>query len=118
MDNQIVSTRVQIITGLAVLVGLGLVILELQQTRTLARAQLTSDGWAEVFATQRSMLSENFNQTFAKACHGSELSDSETVEMISYLNIVMARLSRGREMVQWPVVSLGSDGPILTCVII
>ena len=71
MNNQTASIATQLITTIAVLIGLGFVIWELQQTRTLARAQLSSDGWAETSADKRVMLGENFADTFAKRCRES-----------------------------------------------
>ena len=45
MNAQAIANWVQIITSVAVLVGLGLVVFELNQTRTLVKTQLTSDGF-------------------------------------------------------------------------
>ena len=88
----------QILTVGAVLIGLAFVVWELQQTRTLTRLQLTSDAYSEVSADRRTLLGENFAETFAKACVGAELSQSETVEMISHLDLRIGRIRRARDV--------------------
>ena len=45
MDTQKVAHWVQIATGAAMLVGIGLVVWELEQSKDVAMAQLTSDGY-------------------------------------------------------------------------
>lgn len=97
MDSQKISLWVQFLTGLAVLVGLALVIWELQQARELARAQLASDGWNEIMATARSSLSETFAVARHKSCVSpNELSDSEIQEMLSYFHILRSEAVRMR----------------------
>ena len=48
MDSEKLSDWVQIITGFAIVLGLGLVIWELQQSREATMAQLTNEGFAQV----------------------------------------------------------------------
>ena len=50
MNSQTIANGIQTLTGIAVLIGLALVVLELRQSRGLARAQLAADGWAEGMA--------------------------------------------------------------------
>ena len=72
----------QLFTALAVLIGLGLVIVELRQSHTLARVQLSHDGFAELIADQRSVLGENFSSTLANACRNTQdLSGSENWQL-------------------------------------
>ena len=88
---------IQLITGIAVLIGLGLVVWELQQTRTLTRAQLTSDHWSEVLQNSRALLGENPAPILAKSCDSPEsLSAAERAVTLAALDIryFMAQRSR------------------------
>ena len=55
MNYQSLSNWIQIVTGIAILVGLGLVVLELRQSRDIALAQLSSD----LFMMRSAQLSVN-----------------------------------------------------------
>lgn len=101
MNNAEQRTRfidwIQILTGLAVLVGLVLVIWKLQQTRELSRAQLAADGWNEMMATGRSNLSETFSQVRYKSCvTPEELTDAEIQEILSWFYILRNEVARMR----------------------
>ena len=97
MDSEKLFSWIQILTGIAVLMGLALVLWELQQARELARAQLASDGWAEVMSTQRAQLGETFATTMSKACNSpSELTDTEIQEAIVYHDILLNQIERRR----------------------
>lgn len=75
-----VDRWIQIATVVAVVVGLGLVIWELQQVKTLARAQLTSDSIAMNNDIRTAILGEQASHVIAKAClHPESLQPSETV---------------------------------------
>ena len=76
---------IQATLTIAVLVGLGLVIWELQQVRTLARAQLTSDSVAINNSIYTSMFGEEAASIVAKAClHPEELTPSEAEILDNY----------------------------------
>ena len=62
------STWVQIVTGVAVVVGLVLVIVELRQVQTLSRAQLSSDAMIQRTNIQMALAGENAAAALAKAC--------------------------------------------------
>jgi hypothetical protein len=97
MNNKNIVDWIQILTGVAVLVGLILVIWELQQTRELARAELASDGWGEMMASSRSEMGETFAATRAKACFApTQLTDSEILEMRAFNYILRAEVARMR----------------------
>ena len=97
MNSKTIANGIQTLTGIAILIGLALVVLELRQSRELARAQLAADGWAEGMALDRSQLSENFAVTRTKAClTPNELTDSELLEMQAYNSHVMGSLRRRR----------------------
>lgn len=59
---------VQIITGIAVVLGLVAVIWELQQSRSAAIAQLKSDGWSTSAQADMAVAGENPKAVLAKAC--------------------------------------------------
>ena len=59
---------IQLTTAFAVLVGIGLVVWELQQVRTLTRAQLTNDMFSITAGNHAAMLGEN-----AAALYGFDL---------------------------------------------
>ncbi len=72
MQNQTLMTWIQLLTSVWVFLGLGLVIWELQQVRTLARAQLTSDNFSInfsiSFASSTAIMGEDAAKVLAKAC--------------------------------------------------
>jgi len=68
MDSQTIFNWIQTVTGLAVLVGLGLVIWELQQNREAMQSQLTSDGWQMLTNRNASVLGESPAEALAKGC--------------------------------------------------
>ena len=86
---------VQIMTGLAVVLGLGLVIWELQQSRSVATAQLTSDGASDILQKYIADLGENPAQVFVKACKDPQsLTDEELRILRASHHIVLATASR------------------------
>ncbi len=72
MSTDKISLWIQIGTGLAVIAGLGLVVWELQQVRTLTRAQLTSELFAISASLNASISGENPAAALAKACTSPE----------------------------------------------
>ena len=68
MRIELLSHWIQILTGVAVLVGLGLVIYELRQTKTLVEAQLSSDGWAYTHSYTSMIVGENAISSLSKIC--------------------------------------------------
>ena len=76
---------IQVVTAVAVLFGLGLVVWELQQVRTLTRAQLTSENVAINNEIYTSMLGEHAAQVVAKACLApEELTLTESIVLNDY----------------------------------
>ena len=68
MDSQKIGNWIQIVSGIALIVGIGLVIWELQQVRILTRAQLTSDNVSASVASNSAVMGENAAEILAKAC--------------------------------------------------
>jgi len=67
MDAQKLNTWVQVVTSLAIVIGLALVILELQQSREIARAQISSDSFALGAVHNTAMFGEQAAAVKAKA---------------------------------------------------
>ena len=107
---------IQIITGVAVLAGIVLVILELQQSHTLSRAESTVQTYSDFMGNQQSVLSENFSQTYAKACTNPlDLTDAELREMRAYADMQLITITRMRRLQEiaaydydWRVSATGS----------
>ena len=68
MNNLSFSDWVQITTSIAVLIGLGLVIWELQQSREITQAQLISDGYANMTQQSTAFIGEDAALAMAKSC--------------------------------------------------
>jgi hypothetical protein len=68
MRHEQIATWIQLITGLAMIGGLGLVVWQLQETRALTRAQLTSDSFAIRIQRRSGLLGENAASALGKAC--------------------------------------------------
>jgi hypothetical protein len=62
------NNLIQSITSIAIVVGLVLVILELQQNHESVMSQLSSDGFAQVNQTSSAMLGERPAEVIAKSC--------------------------------------------------
>ena len=91
MDSQKVADWVQIATGVALLVGLGLVVWELSQSRDVATAQLSSDGTDQYLQSAVPRMGENPAAALAKACHDPQsLSDEELVVLDAYFTVLAA----------------------------
>lgn len=89
MDSQKVADWVQIATGVALLVGLGLVVWELSQSRDVATAQLSSDGTDQYLQSVVVKMGENPAAAFVKACHDPQsLSDEDLVVLDAYFTIL------------------------------
>jgi hypothetical protein len=95
-----VSLWVQLATGVAVIIGLVLVVWELQQSREIAKLQIVSQGWSEDMANIRARIGESFAETQAKACfEPNQLTKAEIFEMTAYFNLIVAMARRKKEFV-------------------
>ena len=78
MSKNRVQDWIQIFTGLALLAGLALVVVEMYQARLLATLQLVNDGYAENFAFKRQIMGDNPAPILTKAClNPEELTEPE-----------------------------------------
>ena len=83
----------QIISNAAIIVGLAVVIYELNQNRQHARAQMLQGDYAEILAHQHSLMGENPAEAIALAMsRPEELSDQQKLVVDAHLRIVFIRL--------------------------
>ena len=90
---------IQIITGITVVIGLGLVVWELQQTQALTRAQLAGDSWNLAYTRYSSLVGEDAMSVVAKACDASvPLSTEEKIVLYQVFFMHVGSLMRTREV--------------------
>ncbi len=68
MSEQQISTFVHVATAIVLLLGLGLVWLELRQAKSLTLAELASQGYSEVIENARTVMGENPAVAISKSC--------------------------------------------------
>ena len=86
---------IQLATLIAVVVGLALVVWELQQVRTLTRAQLSSDFVDTLIAVNQMPVGESLSSALAKACLSpNELSLDEMIEIDRYYFAILNLVNR------------------------
>ena len=96
-NNQPISHWIQVAATIAIVIGLVLVVIELQQAKALARAQLGSQHITEIMATQRTMMGENPSESFLKAClHPDQLTDEDLVILASQFTVMSLSAVRVR----------------------
>lgn len=97
MDNNKLFNIMQVATGIALLVGLVLVFVELRQAKELTLAELSSQGYAEGLAEFRTIMGENSAAVIAKSCIAPEsLTPEEMVILSAYYSGRVAQVSRLR----------------------
>ena len=90
---------VQILTGVAVFIGLGLVVIELRQSHDLAEAQLVTDTYAEYFAFVRQQMGENPTPILTKGClQPGELTQSEMATVMTIVDYRYDAIMRMRAL--------------------
>ena len=96
MDSIKFGSWIQITATFGVVLGLALVIIELQQTKALTRAQLGSQHFAEVLANQRTLMGENPSESLHKAClYPEKLAVEDLMVLRSYVYLVGNQALRG-----------------------
>ena len=97
MESGKLGIFIQAAMAASIIVGLALVILELRQVQTLARAQLTSDAVATNNSIHTAMLGESAAEVVEKACLKPEsltLRDSVILDAYYFANAnILARLA-------------------------
>ena len=90
MDSRRITDLVQTITGLAVVLGLALVFWELQQSRDVATAQLTSDGFVQYSNVLAAQMGEALPLAIEKACEEPDsLSGRDLVSLNGYFSALI-----------------------------
>lgn len=113
MNSSNLFNTIQLITGVALLIGLVLVFIELRQAKELSLAELTSEGYSEAMSEFRSLMGENPAPVVAKACFEPEkVTPDEQVVLASYYSLKMAHIERIRVLelvaefgVPWPILA-------------
>ena len=124
MRSQQLVDWVQIITGLAVVVGIGLVIWELQQAREIARFEQFNTSFAQYSARVHTQMGENAASAVAKACdHPDDLTTEEMFVLDRYYTDVLNnirepllanKLSDGLNANEWEVWAPGNFSVIFS----
>ena len=82
--TQTLTNWIQLATGVAVLIGLGLVIWELQQTREIAVAQQVDDSMSRYSNQLQAMMGEESARSLAKACDEPDSLTTEDMIILGY----------------------------------
>lgn len=99
MDSSKLNNWIQSITGIAVLLGIGLVVFELQQNREATISQLSSEGFQVVSQMNSSVLGDQPAEALAKACEKpDELTTAELVVLDHYYTDLIMRTRRIRTL--------------------
>ncbi len=95
ISRGVLSDLIQILTGLAVLVGVVLVVLELQQARQLGRAEISSRSFDLFFEDWRALRGEESMGSIVKACNSpEEMTAHDIWTMHFYFQSIITRSSR------------------------
>jgi hypothetical protein len=93
-----ISHSIQIVSGIVLIVGVVLVLEELNQTKRLAQAQLESDSWDGIIGRGIAQMGEAAPRAMAKACTGEELSNEDAIVLISRFQVALSHVAREREV--------------------
>lgn len=97
MKEHHVTLFAQIATGLALLLGLALVWVELRQAKSLSLAELTSQGFSELTDNARTIMGENPAISISKSCFAPEtLNEEDMVVLDAYYRAQAAQIDRLR----------------------
>lgn len=95
MSRERIIEYVQIVTGIAVLIGLMLVVYELRQSRQIARAEISASTWSEINELGMRLLGETPQLTLRKACLApSELTEDDWFLASQFWSIQISRTDR------------------------
>ena len=99
---------IQLITGIAVLIGLGLVVWELQQARELAEYDMMQRDFAQSIENYRVAMGEAPMAVVAKACVGAEpLSEEDYLILDAYFDTMLLQTVSGLVLYE----RMGADVP-------
>ena len=101
MNSQALLNWIQIVTGISVLIGLALVVWELQLNRDATYSQLSSEYYHIAAQDRAAIYGEGAAEVLAKACHRpNELSESDLIILDEIYNGLMQRVMRMRMLRQ------------------
>ena len=90
-----VELAVQLITGAALLIGVVLVLVELQQTRVLTFSQMVQERFTSIIDHDSKIYGENLANVFEKSCQSpDDLSLAESMIMDAYFENQIAQIVR------------------------
>jgi hypothetical protein len=93
--NGSIANWVQAATGISVLIGLVLVVWELQQSRDLASAQVTADVFSSLEQERTGHYGDNFAMSLSKACfEPDQLTKAELFILDAYFSNLSSRVNR------------------------
>ena len=98
-SNRKVELAVQLITGAALLIGVVLVLIELQQTRTLTFSQMVQDRFTSIVDQDSRIYGENLADVFEKSCLNPEdLTLGEALTMDAYFGNQISQIIRYKSL--------------------
>jgi len=102
----------QFLSNIAILLGIALVVLELQQTQTLVRAQLSSDGYMAMLEHSNTMMGESPEIILQKACFQPETITPQDVLILAEVFGAKARLAMRNKDIE-DIAGLNIDWEIM-----
>ena len=92
MNSQTVAIWVQVLTGIAVLIGLGLVVWELQQARELTLVQMGQGSMSDITQDFSAQYSEGASRALARACFlPKDLTEEDSVVLDMIFQVRMLK---------------------------
>ena len=122
MKSLSTDNLIQIVTAIAVLVGLGLVVWELQQTKSLAFTQIVHGDMDNVTQTLTSIYGEDLNRVLATACFEPEkldrasgfVLDAYFESQLLYIQRMLVQVNAAGFNSPWQVIAQGRAQEILS----
>lgn len=122
MDKEQITNIAQLGTGFVLIIGLLLVVYELNQAKSLTFAEMISQGYSESMQDSRTLMGENPAVAIAKSCDAPEdLTSEELLILRAYYNAQMSQIERLRSLeavaafgVPWPVFAQQILRPVLS----
>jgi hypothetical protein len=113
MNREQIADVVQMATGIALVLGLVLVLWELRQAKSLTLAELTSQAFSEQMEEARTVMGEHPATAIAKACNDPEsVTKDDLIVLQAYYGSVMSQIWRLRILedvedfgVQWQSIA-------------
>ncbi|MEM7365358.1 MAG: hypothetical protein AAF525_15155 [Pseudomonadota bacterium] len=97
MDNRKIFDMVQLMTGIALLIGIALVIYELNLSKQLAFSEMISEGFTESMDNYRTIMGENAAEVIARSCTDPDsITHSDFVILSAYYSSEVEQIQRLR----------------------